>query len=83
MTLSVTVYSSPACLPCRGTKRTLTKAGVPFTEVDISEDGDALRYLRGLGYSETPVVEVTMPDGTRDHWSGFRPDSLTALADIA
>lgn len=71
----VTVYTLPACVQCDSTKRLLTKNEIPFEEVDLSKDPEALAMVRGLGYSAAPVVMVG-----EDHWSGFRPDKLSALA---
>ena len=44
--------------------------------VDISEDADARDYVMSLGHLQAPVVIV---DG--EHWSGYRPDRIKALAD--
>ena len=71
----VTVYTLPACVQCDSTKRLLTKNEIPFEEVDLSKDPEALAMVRELGYSAAPVVMVG-----EDHWSGFRPDKLSALA---
>lgn len=79
----VTIYSKPLCVQCDATKRALRKAGIAFTEVDITETPDALTYITGeLGYVQAPVVVVE--DGTgEDHWSGFRPDNIKRLAAAA
>lgn len=74
----ITVYTSPDCMPCRGTKRVLDKAGVAYTLVDVSTSTEAVETLKQLGYTSTPVVTVDLPDGI-DHWSGHRPDRLDAL----
>ncbi|WP_159794965.1 glutaredoxin-like protein NrdH [Puerhibacterium puerhi] len=73
--MSVTVYSKPACVQCDATYRALDKKGVEYTVVDITQDAEALEMVRGLGYLQAPVV---VADG--DHWSGFRPDKIGALA---
>ncbi|RDI32448.1 ribonucleoside-diphosphate reductase class Ib glutaredoxin subunit [Rhodococcus sp. AG1013] len=80
--MAVTVYTSPDCMPCRGTKRALDKARIPYTAVDVAEDPSAVETLRGLGYTQTPVVTVELPDGL-DHWSGHRPDRIKALEYLA
>lgn len=75
----VSVYTTgPDCIRCALTKRVLTEKGVRFLEVDIRSNDAAREYLvDDLGYTEAPVVVVT----DEDHWSGFRPDKLDALAD--
>jgi glutaredoxin-like protein NrdH len=77
--MSVTVYSSPACMPCRATKRKLDDLGVEYTSVDLAQDPDAANDLKKLGHLETPVVIARLTTGT-EHWSGHRPDRLTKLA---
>lgn len=82
-TNTVTVYSKPQCVQCDATKRSLRKAGIEFTEVDITETPSALEYVtEELGYVQAPVVVVE--DGTdQDHWSGFRPDCIKRLSTAA
>ena len=74
--MSVTVYSKPACVQCDATYRALDKIDADYTVVDISEDADARDYVMSLGHLQAPVVIV---DG--EHWSGYRPDRIKALAD--
>lgn len=75
VTPTITVYSKPACPQCTGTYRELDKLGAEYTVVDISQDADARDYVMALGYLQAPVVVV---DG--EHWSGYRPDRIAALA---
>lgn len=74
--MSVTIYTLPACVQCDSTKRFLTRNNVEFDVVDLSEDENAMNLVRSLGYSAAPVVI-----SGDEHWSGFRPDRLTALAE--
>ena len=73
--MSITVYSKPACVQCDATYRALDKKGIDYTIVDISQDTEALEMVRGLGYMQAPVVIAG-----DSHWSGFRPDQISALA---
>lgn len=78
MGMSITVYGKPLCVQCDATKRALDAAGLPYRHVDLTEDADALGYVKALGYAQAPVV--TVEDGaTLEHWSGFRPDKIKAL----
>jgi len=70
----VTVYTLPACVQCDSTKRLLTRNEIPYNEVDLSQDSDAMAMVRELGYSAAPIVMAG-----DDHWSGFRPDKLATL----
>lgn len=72
---SITVYTKPACVQCDAVFRALDKLGVQYQQVDISADPEALGYVMALGYLQAPVVVAG-----DDHWSGFRPERLRALA---
>ncbi|CAM3087886.1 glutaredoxin-like protein NrdH [Actinomyces slackii] len=73
--MSITVFSKPNCVQCTATYRAMDKAGLPYETVDISVDAQALEQVKALGYAQAPVV---MAGG--EHWSGFRPDKIKALA---
>jgi glutaredoxin-like protein NrdH len=70
----VTVYTLPSCVQCDSTKRVLTKNSIEYQEVDLSQDAQAMEFVKDLGYSAAPVVVAG-----ESHWSGFRPDRLSAL----
>ena len=76
--MSITVYTKPACVQCNATYKALDKAGISYEKVDISVDADAREYVMSLGYLQAPVVVAG-----DQHWSGFRPDRLKALAPVA
>ncbi|MGO1401594.1 MAG: glutaredoxin-like protein NrdH [Flaviflexus sp.] len=73
--MTITVYTKPACVQCNATTRALNKAGLAYDTVDLTEDAEALEAVKALGYQQAPVV---MAGG--DHWAGFRPDKIKALA---
>jgi glutaredoxin-like protein NrdH len=73
--MSVTVYTKPACVQCNATYKALDKQGIAFEKVDISLDSEARDYVMALGYLQAPVVVAG-----NEHWSGFRPDRIKALA---
>ncbi|MUM34528.1 glutaredoxin family protein, partial [Mycolicibacterium sp. CBMA 361] len=56
----------------------LDKANIPYRKVDISEDADAREFVMGLGYLQAPIVYA----GPDNHFGGFRPDRLKALAAV-
>ena len=74
-TMTVTVYTKPACVQCNATYQALDKNGLDYTDVDITTNDQARDYVMGLGYLQAPVVVAG-----DDHWSGFRPDRIKALA---
>ncbi|WP_109317698.1 glutaredoxin-like protein NrdH [Pseudovibrio ascidiaceicola] len=73
--MSITVYSKPACVQCTATTRALDSAGISYDVIDLSQDADAFAAVQELGYRQVPVV-VTGDQ----HWAGFRPDKISALA---
>ena len=74
----VTVYTKPQCVQCNMTYWALDAKGINYHKVDITEDDRALAKVKSLGYMQAPVVIAG-----EDHWSGFQPDRINALADIA
>ncbi|WP_216380447.1 glutaredoxin-like protein NrdH [Arcanobacterium phocae] len=76
--MAIVLYSKPACVQCTATKRALLKYGLSFSEIDLTQDSDALETVKALGYQQAPVV---FADG--DHWSGYRPDLIKRLAGVS
>jgi len=72
---TVTVYTKPACVQCTATCTALDRQAVAFKVVDISADAEARDYVMAMGYLQAPVVVAG-----DEHWSGFRPDRIKALA---
>ncbi|WP_068310136.1 glutaredoxin-like protein NrdH [Polycladidibacter hongkongensis] len=73
--MSITVYSKPACVQCTATTRALESAGLDYNIIDLTKDSDALATVEELGYRQVPVVIAG-----DQHWAGFRPDKIGALA---
>lgn len=73
--MNITVYSKPACVQCTATTRALDRQGLDYDVVDVSADADALALVLRLGYRQVPVVIAG-----EQHWAGFRPDMISALA---
>lgn len=74
--MTVTVFTKPRCPQCEATKRQLTKQGIDFDVVDLTENPSTLEQLQEAGYRQAPVV-VT-PDAS---WAGYRPDLIKQLAE--
>ena len=76
--MSITVYSKPRCPQCDATYR---KMGVAHESVDVTKDEESLNPIKGLGYSQAPVVAVRGGDGAiLESWGGFRPDRIEKAA---
>ena len=76
--MTITVYSKPMCVQCNATYRALDKQGLDYQSIDVSQDAAALEFIKGLGYQQAPVIIAG-----EDHWSGYRPDRIKAIAAMA
>ncbi|MFT3661594.1 MAG: glutaredoxin-like protein NrdH [Gordonia sp. (in: high G+C Gram-positive bacteria)] len=76
--MAITVYTKPSCVQCNMTYRALDKLGLEYDVVDISTDEQAREYVMGMGYQQAPVVVAG-----DEHWSGFRPERIKAVAGSA
>ncbi|WP_249354088.1 glutaredoxin family protein [Microbacterium sp. 2FI] len=78
----MTVYTTGIrCQRCRLTRIRLEELGVPYREIDLTDDANraAREFVTDdLGYSEAPVVVVDAEP--ENHWSGFQPDRIDRLA---
>ncbi|MEU1879556.1 glutaredoxin domain-containing protein [Streptosporangium sp. NPDC020072] len=61
---SLTVYSAPWCGHCQRLKSQLTRAGIPFTEVDVDHTPGAIERITEIGGGSWLIPTVVMPDGT-------------------
>ncbi len=73
--MTITVFTLPNCVQCTMTKKKLDAKQVPYDTVDLTADHAAAERIRALGYLAAPVVIAG-----DEHWSGFRPDRIAALA---
>lgn len=74
--MKVTLYTAPGCGQCVATRSSLDSKGITYEIVDLSTDAAAVARVKNLGYLQAPVVITD-----DDHWSGFRPDKVNALAE--
>lgn len=79
--MNATVYSMPACTQCNATYRALTKKGLPFQKVDVTQDPEAHAFTKELGYLQAPVVVIRDENGeVQNHWGGFNDDKIEEFA---
>jgi mycoredoxin len=54
----ITVYTRPWCGGAMRVKRWLDQQNIPYTEIDISRDAEAARYVETLnhGYQSVPTI---------------------------
>ena len=72
----ITIFSKPNCVRCEMAKRYLNDKGVPFEEIDVFQDAEALAMLRDKGFSQMPVVDT----GGEFH-TGFQPNILAKVVE--
>lgn len=72
----ITVYTKPDCMQCRMTYKAMDAKGLAYQVVDVTENANALEYVKDLGYLTAPVIVVS----EHDHWGGFRPDHIDRVA---
>lgn len=79
MDKEIVVYSKYECGNCENVKRWLKWAKVPFTEINVQEDEQALNHVKDdLGYQSLPVIEVTS-GGETYNFQGFNMEQLLKL----
>lgn len=76
----ITVYTKPNCKPCEFTKKYLDDNEIEYSVVDVTTDDIALQTIKLHGFMGVPVVAI---NGFDNSWSGFRPDRLEELKEVA
>ena len=59
--MTVTVFTKPHCPQCDATKRQLTKLGVPFETVDLTQNPSTLEQLLRWSSRRTTPGPATAP----------------------
>lgn len=73
--MSIIIYGKPNCVQCNATYRAFDKQGIDYQVIDLTQDPQALDHVKSLGYQQVPVIIAG-----DEHWAGFRPDKIGALA---
>jgi len=71
----VTVLTTPNCVQCDATKRTLDRKGIPYEVIPVGDTGEGREIANRLGAMSAPVV--ILENG--DWWAGYRPDRISAI----
>lgn len=74
----VIVYTKNNCMPCQFTKRSLTDKGIPFTEINIDVDEDAMESIKAKGYTSVPLVVLN----EKPLFTGFNQDGIQYLEEL-
>ena len=73
--MNVKIFSKNNCMQCKMTKRFLSENNIPYEEINIDVQPEAVDWLKGQGFQSVPV---TVSDAATV--IGFRPDQLKNLA---
>lgn len=60
------------------TKKFLTREGIEYKEIDLTQDESAMEQVKEWGYAAAPVVLAG-----NEHWSGFKLDYLRQIKTAA
>jgi glutaredoxin-like protein NrdH len=72
--MRIIIYTKNNCVQCNATKNAMDKHGLDYQLVNLDHEPAAVETLKSMGYRQVPVVMAE-----DDHWSGFRPDKISAL----
>lgn len=70
----ITVYSLPHCPNCDKSKKYLANKNANYQEIDLSTNTDALARVKGMGFTQAPIIE----QGDAIH-TGFSPKELDKM----
>ena len=76
--MTVTVFTNPNNPQCEATEQELSKLGVRYVAVDLTQNPSTFEQIKNAGFKQIPVV--ISPNSS---WSGHRPDLIRQLARAA
>lgn len=76
--MRIIIYTKDNCIQCNATKNAMDRNGIAYQLINLDAQPEAVDRLKSLGYRQVPVV---MADD--EHWSGFRPDKIASLRQLA
>ncbi len=75
MKMPIVIYTTPNCVQCMMTARTMDKHGIIYDKVDLTQHPDLIERFREMGHLSAPIVVTD-----RKTWSGFRLEKIKSLA---
>lgn len=75
--MEVKIYTTPTCVQCEMTKKQMTRFGIQYTTIDLSQNPEAKAEIDPLGYTQAPVVVAG-----KHSWSGFKLEHIRDLAQV-
>lgn len=71
--IPVTIYTTPNCMQCETTKRTMTRYNIEYTVVSLTPEKAA--EFKKQGFMQAPIVTTDTKI-----WSGFKLGKIQSLA---
>lgn len=68
---NLVVYSNNTCPNCDNLKKALTSQGIPYQEVNLSEQPEHLGLIREKGFRQLPVI-----NNNGDWMTGFTQNNF-------
>ncbi|NIF21071.1 MULTISPECIES: glutaredoxin-like protein NrdH [Pantoea] len=76
--MRIIIYTKNNCVQCNATKNAMDRNGINYDLINLDTQPEHIDSLKSLGYRQVPVVMAN-----DDHWSGFRPDKIANLRQLA
>ena len=73
--MTVTVFTNPSNPQCEATEQELTRLGVRYVAVDLTQNPSTFEQIKDAGFKQIPVV--ISPNAS---WSGPQPNKIRQLA---
>jgi len=55
----VKIYTRKTCGPCKAVKFWLSRKNVPYTEIDVDQEPEAMTHvIQRSGFQQVPMIEV-------------------------
>ena len=70
----VTIYSLPTCTHCKAAKKFFEDQNIPFEDVDLTQNDEAMDEMIAKGYKGTPIIRI---DG--EYVVGFNAKKIQEL----
>jgi|HigsolmetaGSP11D_1036233.scaffolds.fasta_scaffold00182_5 Glutaredoxin and related proteins len=83
----ITIYTKPQCPHCVAAKSYLSRNDIPFREVNVMADENALNFLKSRGHKTVPqlyVGDTLFVEGGNAALHAMTPDAIRArLAELS
>lgn len=73
--MTVTVFTNPSNPQCEATEQELTRLGVRYVAVDLTQNPSTFEQIKDAGFKQIPVV--ISPNAS---WNGHQPNKIRQLA---